>query len=61
MVKTIVFVLLLMMYPLFLQIVKVHDFRAVPLIVPYALASLAVIVLASELAGWIGRRLARKP
>ncbi|WP_426453323.1 hypothetical protein ACP26L_13935 [Paenibacillus sp. S-38] len=50
--KIALFILLLLLYPLFLQAVRITDLRAVPLIVPYLLGCLAVVILLSEAAGF---------
>lgn len=52
-VKIALFILLLLLYPLFLRAVKITDLRAVPLVIPYLLACLAIVILLSEAARWI--------
>jgi amino acid transporter len=54
--KIIVFVALLLMYPFFLKWVHITDLRAVPLIIPYALGVLSLIILGSELLGLLLRK-----
>ncbi|AEI41170.1 hypothetical protein [Paenibacillus mucilaginosus] len=51
--KIALFILLLLLYPLFLRAVKITDLRAVPLVIPYLLACLAIVILLSEAARWI--------
>lgn len=51
--KIAVFVLLLMLYPLFLRLIHISDLRAIPLVVPYALASLSFLIIGSELLSWL--------
>ena len=58
--KITVFVILLLLYPLFLKWVHMTDLRAIPIIVPYCLASLSVIIIFSEIIGAIGALLRKK-
>jgi len=50
MVKLIVFIVLLLMYPLFLRWIHISDLRVVPLVVPYALGVLSITILVSNIA-----------
>lgn len=50
MVKLIVFIALLLMYPLFLRWIHISDLRVVPLVVPYALGVLSITILVSNIA-----------
>ncbi|TVY07594.1 hypothetical protein [Paenibacillus cremeus] len=54
--KIAIFIILMLMYPLFLHLVHITDLRAIPLIVPYALGTLSVIILGSEIIGLFFRR-----
>lgn len=54
--KIAVFVLLLMLYPLFLRLIHISDLRAIPLVVPYALASLSFLIIGSELLSWLFKK-----
>lgn len=56
MLKIIVFLVLLLMYPLFLRWIHITDLRAVPLVIPYALGILSLIILSSELLGVLLRK-----
>ncbi|MEK8132789.1 hypothetical protein WMW72_33405 [Paenibacillus filicis] len=58
--KIAVFLVLLLLYPLFLRLIHIWDMRAIPLILPYALASLSVIILASEIGSFILKKFSRK-
>ncbi|WP_281886481.1 hypothetical protein [Paenibacillus sp. YYML68] len=51
--KLIAFLVLLMLYPLFLKLLQISDLRAIPLIVPYALAVLSVVILIFEVSAFV--------
>ncbi|WP_201305325.1 hypothetical protein [Paenibacillus puerhi] len=54
--KIAVFILLMLLYPLFLRLIEIWDIRAIPLILPYALASLSLIILVSEIGSFLMRK-----
>ncbi|MDQ1911057.1 hypothetical protein RAC89_11405 [Paenibacillus sp. GD4] len=56
MYKIILFVVLMLLYPLFLQQIHITDLRVVPLVIPYALGCLAAIIIGSELAGFFFKK-----
>lgn len=54
--KIAVFVVLLSLYPLVLRLIHITDMRAIPLIIPYLLASLSVLIIGSEFLSWLFRK-----
>ncbi|WP_248927648.1 hypothetical protein [Paenibacillus hamazuiensis] len=59
MVKTVGLIALLLLYPLFLKWIHIHDLRVVPLVVPYAMGCICVVIILDGLAGAV-RKLLRK-
>ncbi|MCP1312040.1 MULTISPECIES: hypothetical protein [Paenibacillus] len=59
-VKIVILVALLLLYPLFLRWVHITDLRAIPLVVPYALGALSVMILLTELGKGAARLFRRK-
>ncbi|CAG7642732.1 hypothetical protein ACFQI7_10960 [Paenibacillus allorhizosphaerae] len=58
--KIAAFIIILLLYPLFLRWVHMTDLRAIPIIVPYCLAALSVIIIFSEMIGAIAALLSKK-
>ncbi len=58
--KIAILIALLLLYPLFLRWVHITDLRAIPLVVPYALGALSVMILLTELGKGAARLLRRK-
>ncbi|KEQ25839.1 hypothetical protein [Paenibacillus tyrfis] len=59
-VKIAILVVLMLLYPLFLRWVHITDLRAIPLVVPYALGALSVMVLLTELGKGVARLFRRR-
>ncbi|UUZ79607.1 hypothetical protein LJK88_31425 [Paenibacillus sp. P26] len=55
--KIVPLILLMLLYPLFLRLVHIQDLRAIPLIVPYLLGRLSIIVIVSEIGSFVLRKL----
>lgn len=51
--KLIIFLVLLLMYPLFLRWIHISDLRVVPLVIPYALGVLSLTILISGIVEFI--------
>lgn len=60
MVKIISLIALLLLYPLFLKLANIHDLRAIPLVIPYALGCLSVHVIGFEIVAGMRKLLRRK-
>ncbi|MFB6362719.1 hypothetical protein ACFCP7_01490 [Paenibacillus elgii] len=58
--KIAILVALLLLYPLFLRWVHITDLRAIPLVVPYMLGALSVMILLTELGKGAARLFRRK-
>ncbi|TBL81717.1 hypothetical protein [Paenibacillus thalictri] len=56
MVKTGIWVVMLLFYPLFLKLIHIHDLRVVPLVVPYAVGCLAVVIIVSEIVEYVVKK-----
>lgn len=54
--KLILFFVLLLLYPLFLHWVNIHDYRVVPLIIPYALGVLSITIMLTGMAEFIMKK-----
>ncbi|MDF2962560.1 MAG: hypothetical protein K0S39_4295 [Paenibacillus sp.] len=57
--KMIVFFALLLMYPLFLQWIKITDYRVIPLVIPYALGVLSITIMLTGIAEYIVKKIKR--
>ncbi|SDD42420.1 hypothetical protein SAMN02799630_03475 [Paenibacillus sp. UNCCL117] len=55
--KLAAFLILMLLYPLFLRLTHIWDIRAIPLILPYALAALSLIILASEIGSFLLKKI----
>jgi len=54
--KIAVFLILMLFYPLVLRWLNIHDYRVVPLIVPYALGVLSITVMLTGIAEFIYKK-----
>jgi hypothetical protein len=55
--QLIAFFLLLLLYPLFLRWVHISDLRVVPLVIPYALGVLSVVIIVSSIIEFIIKKI----
>jgi hypothetical protein len=55
--KLITFFILLLMYPLFLRWVNISDLRVIPLVIPYALGILSLIIMISSIMEFIIKKI----
>ncbi|NOU98043.1 hypothetical protein GC093_33160 [Paenibacillus sp. LMG 31456] len=51
--KMIIFIVLLLMYPLFLHWIKISDLRVIPLVAPYALGVLSITIMLTGITEFI--------
>lgn len=58
--KLIIFIILMLMYPLFLRLIHISDLRVIPLVAPYALGVLSLVVMISGIIEFIARKLRDK-
>jgi hypothetical protein len=55
--KMCLFFPMLLLYPLFLRLIHISDYRIVPLVVPYTLAVLSVTIIFSEIVEFIIKKI----
>ncbi|MCR8631004.1 MULTISPECIES: hypothetical protein [Paenibacillus] len=58
--KMILFILLLLMYPLFLHWIKISDLRVIPLVIPYALGVLSITIMLTGIAEYVAGKFKNK-
>ncbi|SFL10439.1 PAS domain S-box-containing protein/diguanylate cyclase (GGDEF) domain-containing protein [Paenibacillus sp. 1_12] len=58
--KLTIFIILMLMYPLFLRLIHISDLRVIPLIAPYALGVLSIVVMISGIIEFISKKLREK-
>jgi hypothetical protein len=58
--KLIIFIILMLMYPLFLRLIHISDLRVIPLVAPYALGVLSLVVMISGIIEFIAKKIRDK-
>ncbi|TDF95757.1 hypothetical protein [Paenibacillus piri] len=58
--KLALFLILLLLYPLFLHWVKITDLRVIPLFAPYALGVLSITIIITGIVEFIAKKI-KKP